>query len=87
MIIDIFDGEGGYTLEEAVALINLHVVRKMQLIEGQTANLDDIGYICGVIHLNEEIEVIVNFPDVLIQLPKHKVESLLEILPDDDDDF
>lgn len=84
MIFDLLGGMGGYTLEEAVSLINLHVVRKKQLVEGKTADLNALGYICGVIHVNEEVEILAKFPDILIQLPKDKVEELLEILPDDD---
>ena len=83
-MIDLIGFEDGYTLEEATALINLHVLRKKQLVSSENANLEDLGYICGVIHINDEIEIIAKFPDVLIQLPKHKVEELLEILPDDD---
>ena len=53
MIFDLLGGMGGYTLEDAVSLINLHVVRKKQLVEGETADLNALGYILSLIHISE----------------------------------
>lgn len=84
-VIDTIGNWEGYTLEEAVSLINLHVVRKADMVGRDEPRIDDLGYIAGVISLNEEIELLIKFSDELLQLPKQHVSLLVHILPDDDD--
>lgn len=83
-VIDTIGGWGGYTLEEAVSLMNLHVVKKEHVKKNKPPAIENLGYIAGVVSLNDEIEIIVKFHDEMLQLTKEAVTEQIHILPDDD---
>ncbi len=70
-----------FVLDEAVALIYQHVVLKKNLAShNKEPKLSNIGHICGVLTLNEQIEVVVKFQDELRQFSKPEFQSELVIL-------
>jgi hypothetical protein len=81
MKIETFGFGDQFTLQEAFDLLNSHVVKK-ENENKQNLTIDKIAFIAGVITLNDEIEVMVKFPDELLQLTKeafNKKISLLEM--------
>ncbi|WP_020396605.1 hypothetical protein [Thiolinea disciformis] len=70
-----------FTLEEAVKLIYQHVVlRKNIEAPEQKPNLSSIGHICGVLTLNDQIEVVVKFQDAIQQFTKTEFAAQLVML-------
>lgn len=70
-----------FALNEAVALIYQHVVLKDKLASHtEKPQLENIGHICGVLALNDQIEVVVKFKDELRQFDKAEFQSRLVIL-------
>ena len=70
-----------FALDEAVALIYQHVVLKEKLSSHtKKPQLENIGHICGVLTLNDQIEVVVKFKDELRQFSKNELQSELIIL-------
>lgn len=58
-----------FTTEDAFELLNSHVVKKAHKNEKNLA-IEKIGFVAGVITLNDEVEVMVKFPKELLQLTK-----------------
>jgi len=79
-MIDLIGGWGGYTLEEATALVHAEVVRKEDY--SKNPPVEKRGFIAGVISLNDEIELLVKFDDQLLQIGKENFEASIVILPD-----
>jgi hypothetical protein len=81
MNIETFGVVEQFTIQEAIDLLNSHVVKKEN--EGnKNLSIEHIAFIAGVITLNDEIEVMVKFPNELLQLTKidfYKNLSLLEM--------
>ena len=70
-----------FTLDEAVALIYQHVVLKKNLtLHNKRPELANIGHICGVLTLNDQIELVVKFKDELKQFNKAEFQSEVVIL-------
>jgi hypothetical protein len=69
----------GFMQNEAVALFNASVVRKSDV--SKTPSIEKLGYVAGVISLNEEIEVLVKFHDETLQLKKPEFKDLIVVLP------
>jgi hypothetical protein len=70
-----------FALDEAVALIYQHVVLKERLSSHtKKPQLANIGHICGVLALNDQIEVVVKFNDELGQFNKSEFQSKLVII-------
>lgn len=70
-----------FTLEEAVALIYRTVVLGQDT--GKRRTLPDItciGVICGVLAMNDQIEVVVKFHDTLRQFTKEEFVTTVTIL-------
>jgi hypothetical protein len=81
MNIEIFGLGDQFTTEEAVNLLNSHVVKKGEEELAKNTN-DVIGFVGGVITLNDEIEVIVKFFTEMVQLNKtdfYEQMTLLEM--------
>ena len=70
-----------FTLEEACGLLNAHVVRKNR--PGDASASGELGYIAGVVTLNDQIEILAKFEKELLQLNKRGVADLLEVLLDE----
>lgn len=79
-MIDMIGGWGGYTLEEATALVHAEVVRKEHYSENPP--LEKRGFVAGLISLNDEIELLVKFDEKLIQITKAAFEEKIVVLPD-----
>lgn len=70
-----------FALDEAVALIYQHVILKKNLTSHEKKpELANIGHICGVLTLNDQIELVVKFQDELKQVTKNEFQSELIIL-------
>ena len=69
MSLEIFGFDDQFTMQEAFELLNSHVVKKEDE-KDKNLSIEKIGFIAGVITLNDEIEVMIKFPNQLIQLTK-----------------
>ena len=69
MNLDIFGFGDQFTAEEAFDLLNSHVVKKEDENK-KNLPIEFIGFIAGVITLNDEVEVMIKFPKELLQLTK-----------------
>ena len=79
MNIELFGFGDQFTLQEAFELLNSHVVKKEDE-DNENLAIDQIGFIAGVITLNDEVEVMVKFPIELIQLTKVKFSEQMSLL-------
>ena len=57
-----------FTIEEAAKLLNSHVVRKVDFSSEPAIEL--FGFVAGVITLNDDVEILIKFLDVMEQVPK-----------------
>jgi len=71
----------GYTLEEATKLMHQEVMLKKDLNKPQT--IQNTGLVSGILHVNEEIELVVQLYENLAQFTKAEFESKLTIITDD----
>lgn len=71
---------GCFTVAEATALLNHQVIRQEHL-EHQS-KIENIGFIAGVLTLNEETEVVVKFIDGIYQFTKHEFNQQITIIKD-----
>jgi hypothetical protein len=81
MNIETFGFGDQFTPQDAFELLNSHVVKKEDENNKNLA-IDKIGFVAGVITLNDEVEVMIKFPKELLQLTKTvfiKEISLLEM--------
>jgi len=79
MNIDSFGFGDQFTPQEAFDLLNNHVVKK----EDENNNnlpIEKIGFVAGVITLNDEVEVMIKFPKQLIQLTKSAFSQQMTLL-------
>lgn len=68
----------GFTLEEATKLMHQEVMRKDKKSEAKTLN--NTGLVLGILHLNEEIELVVQFYQKAQQFNKSEFESQLDVI-------
>jgi predicted Zn-dependent protease len=61
-----------FTLDEAVALIYRLAVRNQHLNQDRNTkpSITEIGHVCGVLTLNDQIELVIKFHDELRQFTK-----------------
>jgi hypothetical protein len=61
-----------FTLDEAVALIYRLAVRNQHLKQDRNTkpSITEIGHVCGVLTLNDQIELVIKFHDELRQFTK-----------------
>lgn len=69
-----------FTLEEAVALIYRHAVLKKNAEKARQPDITQIGHICGVLTLNDQIEIVIKFHDELRQFTKQEFEAEVKLL-------
>ncbi len=70
-----------FTLEEAVALIyQLAVLKKDAPASGTVHDITKIGHICGVLTMNDQIEIVIKFHDDLRQFTKEEFYAKVHIL-------
>lgn len=71
----------GYTLEEATQLMHQEVMFKKDLNEPKT--LQNTGLVSGILHVNEEIELVIQFYDKLAQFTQAEFDENLTVITDD----
>ncbi len=70
-----------FNLEEAVSLIyHLAVLKKDVKPSGQKYDITKIGHICGVLTMNDQIEIVIKFHDDLRQFTKEEFYSKVKLL-------
>ncbi len=70
-----------FTLEEAVSLIYRLVVRKQHVTEHNVpSSITEIGHVCGVLTLNDQIELVIKFYDELRQYSKAEFYAEITLL-------
>lgn len=70
-----------FNLEEAVSLIyNLTVLKKDAKASGGNYDITKIGHICGVLTMNDQIEIVIKFHDDLRQFTKEEFYSKVKLL-------
>ncbi|MBX9918104.1 MAG: hypothetical protein E6Q59_11010 [Nitrosomonas sp.] len=70
-----------FTLEEAVSLIyRLAVLKKDALPPGKKYGITQIGHICGVLTLNDQIEIVIKFHDEMRQFTKEEFYTQVKLL-------
>ena len=79
MNIELFGFGDQFTTEEAFDLLNSHVVRKEDENK-KNLPIEFIGFIAGVITLNDEVEVMIKFPKELLQLTKTSFTEQMTLL-------
>jgi len=70
-----------FTTNEAFQLLNRHVIKKEHF--GQAPTIEHLGYVSGIITLNEEPEVVIKFIDELVQLTKLEFEDQIQVITDE----
>ena len=63
----------GYTLDKAVPLMHQEVMYIRDL--NQTKTLENTGLVSGILHLNEEIELVVQFYEGIKQFTQKEFEA------------
>ena len=70
-----------FTLNEAVSLIyRLAVLKKDALQPDQKYSITQIGHICGVLTLNDQIEIVIKFHDEMRQFTKEEFYAQVQLL-------
>lgn len=70
-----------FTLDEAVSLIyRLAVLKKDALQPGKKYSITQIGHICGVLTLNDQIEIVIKFHDEMRQFTKEEFYNQVTVL-------
>lgn len=71
----------GFTLAEATKLMHQEVMHTKDLHE--IRSLQNTGLVSGILHLNEEIELVVQFYDHIEQFTQSEFEDKLTVLSND----
>jgi len=79
MKIETFGFGDQFTQQEAFDLLNSHVVKK-ENENNKNLPIEKIGFVAGVITLNDEVEVMIKFPKQLIQLTKTAFSEQMTLL-------
>lgn len=70
-----------FTLDEAVSLIyRLAVFKKDERQPGQKYSITQIGHICGVLALNDQIEIVIKFYDEMRQFTKTEFYAQVKLI-------
>lgn len=70
-----------FTLDEAVSLIyRLAVLKKDVLQPGKKYSITQIGHICGVLTINDQIEIVIKFHDEMRQFTKEEFYAQVKLL-------
>ena len=70
-----------FTLDEAVSLIyRLAVLKKDVLQPGKKYSITQIGHICGVLTINDQIEIVIKFHDEMRQFTKKEFYAQVKLL-------
>lgn len=70
-----------FDLEEAVSLIyRLAVLKKDAPEPGKKLSITQIGHICGVLTLNDQIEIVIKFHNEMRQFTKEEFYAQVKLL-------
>ena len=70
-----------FTLDEAVSLIyRLAVLKNDVMPPGRKYSITQIGHICGVLTLNDQIEIVIKFYDGMQQFTKEEFYAQVKLL-------
>lgn len=64
-----------FSLEEAVSLIYRLATLKKNAVANKKPDITQIGHICGVLTMNDQIEIVIKFHDELRQFTKEEFKS------------
>lgn len=64
-----------FILEEAVSLIYRLAILKKNTAANKEPDITQIGHICGVLTMNDQIEIVIKFHDELRQFAKEEFQS------------
>lgn len=64
-----------FTLEEAVSLIYRLAILKKNAGTDNKPDITQIGHICGILTMNDQIEVVIKFHDELRQFTKEEFNT------------
>ena len=70
----------GYTLEEATKLMHQEVMRNKELTKRKT--IQNTGLVSGILHLNEEIELVIQFYSRIEQFTKTEFQENITVVTD-----
>jgi hypothetical protein len=79
MNIDIFGFGDQFTPQDAFDLLNSHVIKKEDE-NNKNLPIEKIGFVAGVITLNDEVEVMIKFPNELKQMTKTSFNEQMTLL-------
>jgi hypothetical protein len=79
MNIEMFGFGDQFPPQEAFELLNSHVVKKEDE-NNKNLPIEKIGFVAGVITLNDKVEVIIKFPERLVQLTKTDFAEKITLL-------
>lgn len=69
-----------FTLDEAVSLIYRHAILKKNARAHGKPSITEIGYVCGVLTLNDQVEVVIKFHDDMKQFTKDEFNCEVKLL-------
>lgn len=70
-----------FTLDEAVSLIYRHAfLKKNSTMPGNMPDITQLGHVCGVLTINDQIEVVVKFHNELRQFTKEEFSSEVKLV-------
>lgn len=70
-----------FDLEEAISLIyRLAVLKKDAPEPGKKLSITQIGHICGILTLNDQIEIVIKFHDEMRQFTKEEFNVQVKLL-------
>jgi len=70
-----------FSFETAYKLLNFHVAKKSD--SHKKPSIEHLGYVAGIVHINEEVEVIIKFLDRVEQLTKSQFYKKMVVIDDD----
>jgi len=79
MNIETFGFGDQFTQQDAFKLLNSHVVKKEDE-NNKNLPIEKIGFVAGVLTLNDEVEVMIKFPEQLLQLTKTAFSEQMTLL-------
>lgn len=74
-MIDEFDTDWCFEMEEAIALLHQEVIRIEDREYLPSPPIDSIGIVCGVLTMNDEVEIVVRFMEGFEQLNKTELKN------------
>ncbi len=73
-----------FELQEAIGLLHSEAIRVQDRAYLQNPPIEKIGIICGVLTMNDEVEIIIRFPEGILQLNKSELYSDYLLVEDND---